>query len=191
MNHAAPAISATCRSRPRNEAMPLRPPNRPLPERRPNKPAPRRPPISREPKPPERGDGAFVAAGLARCAAEGAPGWVIDRSIGAADFGSVAVGGAASKVRSPRLPKLLPPPARASAASTANASAAVSASEKMLKRKIDIDGKTSCVREGCIWGRSDCHVNGVGRCGTRLILAHRSLCRARKDIENHRQRLDH
>src|SRR3977135_3271878 len=77
-NHIAPPIRATCRSRPRMEAKPVRPPNRPLPERSPNKPAPSSPPISIPPNPPKREGAAAVVAGrLAPCAALGAPGWVI------------------------------------------------------------------------------------------------------------------
>jgi hypothetical protein len=139
----------------RPDARPLRPPNGPLPDSSPNKPAPRKPPISIPPKPPKSEGAAVVAGGLTRGVAARAPGWVIDRSIGAAAFGAVGVGGAASNVRLPRLPKLLPPPARASAASTANASAAVSASVKTLRRENDMKTlstrKTAYAAYSCIW----------------------------------------
>ena len=130
-----PAISATCSSRPRNEAKPLRPLNRPAPESRPNSPAPSRPPISRPPKPLPKRDGAAAGEGAAPWVTLLAPGWVIDRSIGAAGFGAVLVVGGVLNVRLPRLPPL---PTRASATSIMKTIVAASASERLPKRANDM-----------------------------------------------------
>jgi hypothetical protein len=86
------------------------------------------------PNPPKREGAAAVAGRLAPCAALGAPGWVIERSIGAA-LGAVFVEGAELKVRLPRLPALLPPPTRASAKSTMSTDVAASASVSVLRRE--------------------------------------------------------
>ncbi len=91
------------------DAKPLSPPNRPAPDRRPKRPAPSKPPMSMEPNPPKRDGAAPVPRG------DCAPGCENVRFIGAACPGAVAVLGGAPKVRLPRLPKLLPPPMRASA----------------------------------------------------------------------------
>src|SRR5690242_4958482 len=66
------------------------------------------PPIRIPRRPPKRD------APVAGAAVEPALGCVMDRSIGAAR-GAVLVAGGLEKVRDPRLPKLLPPPTRASA----------------------------------------------------------------------------
>ncbi len=88
------------------DAKPVNPPNRPAPDRRPKRPAPSKPPMSMEPNPPNL-DG--VPTG------DCVPGCEKVRFIGAACPGAVEVLGGALKVRLPRLPKLLPPPMRASA----------------------------------------------------------------------------
>jgi hypothetical protein len=65
----------------------------------------------------------------------GWPGCVIERSIGAAVVGAVRVEGGAENVREPRLPKLEPPPARASASFAINASAATTDRQAKTLRK--------------------------------------------------------
>src|SRR4051794_27154222 len=69
------------------------------------------------------------------------------RSIGRA-LGDVAVDGGAEKVCEPRLPKLPPRPARASASLTANANTATSAqnASRGRKAKRDIDSSQETIR---------------------------------------------
>jgi hypothetical protein len=64
----------------------------------------------------------------------GCPGWVMLRSMGRAD-GEVAVEGGAENVWEPRLPKLPPRPARASASVVARANAAAIAQATSSGRK--------------------------------------------------------
>src|SRR4029077_400350 len=75
------------------------------------------------------------------------PGWVMLRSIGRA-LGDVAVDGGAEKVCEPRLPKLPPRPARASASLTARANTATSAQNASSGRKAkrDIDSSQETIR---------------------------------------------
>src|SRR5439155_11468369 len=94
-------------------------PSKPAPRKPANKP-PRNP--GRPRKPPKGED----AGGRCADAPPGWPGCVILRSMGRA-LGDVAVEGGAEKVCEPRLPKLPPRPARASASVTANANTATKA----------------------------------------------------------------
>src|SRR3954467_9056862 len=96
------------------EAKPPKPPMKPPPSSIPIRPAPSRPP-ARPPKKPRRaGAGCCMPGpGAPGCAAVGRS--VAERCIGAAVLGAVLVVAGASKVRVPRLPKLLLLPARASA----------------------------------------------------------------------------
>jgi hypothetical protein len=76
------------------------------------------------------------------------------RSIGRA-LGDVAVDGGAEKVCEPRLPKLPPRPARASASLTASASTAISAQNASSGRKAkrDIDSSQETIRfDLTYWG---------------------------------------
>jgi hypothetical protein len=67
--------------------------------------------------------GAAGVAGRATDAAPGWPGWVIERSIGRAAFGAVAVGGGAENVWLPRLPAFIFGAAVASTATNASVAA--------------------------------------------------------------------
>src|SRR4249920_3339551 len=137
-----------CSIRPSMEAKPPpSPPMKPLPNSMPSKPAPRKPANMPPRKPgrlkkPPAGDGVGV-----RCpnVLPDCPGWVMLRSMGRAP-GDVAVDGGAEKVCEPRLPKLPPRPARASASLTARANTATSAqnasSGRELKRDIDSSQET-------------------------------------------------
>src|SRR5215467_5870068 len=109
---ATSAINPSWKMSPRNDTRPPTPPMKPWPNSRPNRPAPRNP-AARPPQNPERpkkppGEGANPGRGAATL------GCVTVRCIGEAD-GMVDVGGGAENVRLPRLPKLKPPPMRASA----------------------------------------------------------------------------
>src|SRR5204863_4617074 len=81
-------------------------PRKPSPINMPMRPAPSRPPssppASPRPKPPNRPPGWDTGG---RAAVVVAPGCVIERVIGAAVVGAVAVGGGAEKVFEPREPK--------------------------------------------------------------------------------------
>src|SRR5947208_15666997 len=101
-------------------------PSKPAPRKPANKP-PRNP--GRPRKPPKGED----AGGRCANAPPGWLGWVILRSMGRA-LGDVAVEGGAEKVCEPRLPKLPPRPAVASALVTANASTATSAQSTSSRR---------------------------------------------------------
>ena len=103
------AISATCSSRPKIEAKPASPPMKPLPISMPIRPAPSRPPSKSAGKAACRRTAARLRYRRTRarsCVMPGAPGCVIERLIGAAAFGAVAVGGGAEKVFEPREPAL-------------------------------------------------------------------------------------
>src|ERR1700726_3138989 len=102
-------------------------PNRPAPRKPANMP-PRKP--GRLKKPPPSGD----VAGRCASAPPGWPGCVMLRSMGRA-VGEVAVDGGAEKVCEPRVPKLNPRPARASASVAASAKVAAIAQNANSARK--------------------------------------------------------
>src|SRR2546429_6876919 len=118
-------------------------PSKPAPRKPANKP-PRNP--GRPRKPPKGED----AGGRCADAPPGWPGCVMLRSMGLT-LGDVAVEGGAEKVCDPRLPKLPPRPALASALVTVNASIATSArstsSERARKRGMTSSQDTSSTRQ--------------------------------------------
>src|SRR5664279_4752917 len=90
--------------------IPPSPPPKPLPNSMPISPAPTRPPSRPRPKPPDMKPPDFMPVDPALFCAIPGDGDVIERSIGAAERGAVAVGGGALQVRAPRLPKEPPNP---------------------------------------------------------------------------------
>src|SRR4051812_46887239 len=100
----------------------------------PIRPAPRKPAASPPSMPPRLKKPPVAGAAPGRAKVEpGWPGVVIERSIGRAAFGAVAVGGGAAKVRLPRLPALKR--GAASADTATKASVAAPASNAIAERK--------------------------------------------------------
>src|SRR5215831_17280456 len=109
----------------------------------PSKPAPRKP-ANRPPKKPERLKKPPTGEGRCANAPPGWPGCVMLRSIGRA-VGDVVVDGGADQVDEPRLPKLPPRPARASAPDTVKASTAAMAQSASSGRKRSMDSSQKAI----------------------------------------------